>query len=185
MEESKGLKEIYGIFCGDINLFAAQKISASISHASSIGIERAHILFHSWGGFVGDGIFLHNLFKSAPFEIFLYNAGHIASAATIAFLGATNRITTKNAMFMIHKCHTSPQGVGADKLKNMVENLEQDDRRTEEILKTHLKLSEELWAKHAFNDVQFLGEESLGVGISTNIGEFAPPKGSVIYNLLA
>lgn len=178
-------EEMYAIFCGDINFANANKFSANISQASILGAKHLHVLFHSWGGFVADGIYLYNLFNNFNIELTFYNMGQISSAASIAYLGAKNRVTTENGGFMIHKAHMSPQASSAEKLKVSQEDLVLEDKKIEDILKARLKLPEELWERHKHYDVNMNGGDAVKYGLATSLGFFAPPQGVVVYNILA
>jgi ATP-dependent protease ClpP protease subunit len=94
---------VYGMFCGGIEQATAQKIVNALAIAGNAKVKHIHLLFQSAGGYVGDGVFLYNLFRSIPIEITLYNVGQISSAGVIAYLGAKARKTAKTATFMIHR----------------------------------------------------------------------------------
>jgi len=177
-------EEIWAVYCGDINAANTAKLVQGITTLGVQGTKRLHLLFQSWGGFVGDGIFLYNALRKFPVEVVLYNAGQVASAATLAFLGAHTRKTTANAVFMIHKSHTSPNGAGAERLKAAADNLAMDDARVESILRTHLRLTEELWTQFAYHDVFLSGEDAVKYGMADEIGEFSPPVGIRVLNAL-
>ncbi len=148
-------------------------------------VQHVHLLFQSAGGYVGDGVFLYNLFRSIPIELTLYNVGQICSAAVIAYLGAGHRKTTNDAIFMIHRSTNSPQFATATKLGHISKSLVLDDQRTEAIIRSHVKLPSGLWDAMQHHDVYVSGEEAVQFGISTEIGQFAPPPGTQVYNLLA
>jgi ATP-dependent protease ClpP protease subunit len=177
-------KEIWATYCGDINAANGAKLVNGLTTVAVSGTERVHILFQSWGGFVGDGVFLYNALKKLGVEVVLYNAGQVASAATLAYLGANSRKTTANAVFMIHKAINSPDGAGVDKLKAVAANLAIDDTRMEEILRTHLKLPEDLWTQFRFHDVYLTGSDAVAYGMADEIGEFSPPAGVKVLNAL-
>jgi ATP-dependent protease ClpP protease subunit len=80
-------EEIWAVYCGDINAANTAKLVNGLTVVSSSGSKRIHI-FQSWGGYVGDGVFLYNALKKLSVEVVLYNAGQVASAATLAYLGA-------------------------------------------------------------------------------------------------
>lgn len=176
--------EYFGIFCGDINLQNMQYLTRWLTVATGSNVNRIHILFQTWGGNVGEGVYLYNLLKSFPIEVVIYNCGQISSSGVISYLGARVRKTTKNATFMIHKSHVSPQFANAEKLKSVADSLVLDDKRTEEILREHVELPPELWEKHKYADVFISGEEAVEFGIADGVAEFAPPAGTLIYNLL-
>src|ERR1035437_6055380 len=177
-------EEIWAIYCGDINAANSAKLMNGLIVVALNGTERIHILFQSWGGFIGDGVFLYNSLKSVSLEVIFYNAGQVASAATLAFLGAHSRKTTANAVFMIHKSTNSTQGAGVDRLKAVTANLTIDDARVEEILRAHLRLPEELWIQFSYHDVYLTGTDAVTYGMADEIGEFSPPVGAKVLNAL-
>jgi len=63
---------VYAIFCGDINQANAQKVVNSLTVAMGMKVEHVHALFQTAGGYVGDGVFLYNLFRTIPIELTLY-----------------------------------------------------------------------------------------------------------------
>jgi ATP-dependent protease ClpP protease subunit len=177
-------EEIWAIYCGDINAANGAKLLNGLIVVALKGTKRVHILFQSWGGFIGDGVFLYNSLKSLSLEVILYNAGQVASAATLAFLGAHSRKTTANAVFMIHKSTNSTNGAGVDRLKAVTANLAIDDTRVEEILRAHLRLPEELWTQFSYHDVYLTGKDAVDYGMADEIGEFSPPAGAKVLNAL-
>ena len=135
-----GPTEVFAIYCGDISQVNSQKIVNSLTIAMGMKVKHVHVLFQSAGGYVGDGVFLYNLFKSIPIEITLYNGGQVSSAGVIAYLGARHRKTNRGATFMIHKSTNSPQFATTAKLQHIAKNLILDDERTEKILRDHVTL---------------------------------------------
>jgi ATP-dependent Clp protease, protease subunit len=175
---------IYGVFCGDINAATMQKFVQNLTAASNAGVKSLHIVFQSWGGFVGDGIFLYNFLRSFPVDITLYNIGQVASAGVLAFLGGKHRKTTKNAMFMIHKS-TAPiqQGTTLQKLERVQKGLILDDARIDTIFRESLKLPDEMWIDLVHHDVNISGDDAIKFGIADEIGEFTPGN-SKVFNAL-
>lgn len=182
-DESSKPVEFWAAFCGDINSGNVATFCKALSQVSTQA-KRLHILFQSWGGYVGDGVFLYNTLKKYPVEITFYNAGQVASAATLAYLGAHRRKTTANAIFMIHKGFNSPNAAGARKLQAAASNLAMDDARMEGILRAHLRLPEDLWTQFLYHDVFLSGEDAVKYGLADEIGEFSPPVGANILNAL-
>jgi ATP-dependent Clp protease protease subunit len=177
-------KEIWAIYCGDINSANTSKLMGGLTVVATNGAEHIHILFQSWGGYVGDGVFLYNALKKVPLRVTLYNAGQVASAATLAYLGAHARKTTANAVFMIHKSTNTTNGAGVERLKAVTANLTIDDARVERILRAHLRLPEELWTQFQYHDVYLTGEDAVEYGMADEIGEFSPPAGARVLNAL-
>jgi ATP-dependent Clp protease, protease subunit len=183
-EKPKVPEEMWATFCGDINAGNTAKLANGLTNVAAQGTKRIHILFQSWGGFVGDGVFLYNSLKKLSVEVVLYNAGQVASAATLAFLGAHGRKTTANAIFMIHKGANNPDSSGAGKLKAVAANLSMDDARIEAILRAHLSLPEELWTQFNYHDVFLSGTDAVKYGMADEIAEFSPPVGEKVKNAL-
>jgi ATP-dependent Clp protease protease subunit len=177
-------EEIWAIYCGDINAANAAKLLNGLIVVALNGTKRVHILFQSWGGYIGDGVFLYNSLKRLSLEVVLYNAGQVASAATLVFLGAHSRKTTANAVFMIHKSTNSTNGAGVDQLKAVTANLAIDDARVEEILRAHLRLPDELWTQFSYHDVYLTGKDAVDYGMADEICEFSPPAGAKVLNAL-
>jgi ATP-dependent Clp protease protease subunit len=175
---------IFAVFCGPIDQNAAQKIVAFFTAAMNIKATKVHALFQTSGGYVGDGVFLYNFFRALPMELTLYNAGQICSAGITAYLGAHWRVTSDSATFMVHRSSNSPLAAGAAKLQNIAKSLVLDDARTESIYREHLTLTEATWTEMQFHNVYLSGAEAVDSGLANAIGNFGPPKGYQIHNML-
>ncbi len=180
-EESLPPKRAYGIFAGNIDQIAVQRLAASISGASQQGVREVHLLFQTTGGIVGDGICLYNIFQNAPLDVHLYNAGSVASIGLIAYLGADFRKTTKNAAFMIHRVMFSPQAATFDRLQAAANAAALDDKRVEGILREHIDLPSEKWDVHKVSDLWLSAEDAIQAKLADSIAEFSPPFGEQIY----
>jgi ATP-dependent protease ClpP protease subunit len=178
-------ENVYGVFCGDINAANTQKLVQNLTIASNLIVKNVHILFQSWGGFIGDGVFLYNLLKTFPVSITLYNAGQVSSAGVLAFLGGKHRKTTKNAMFMIHKSQAPQQAASLQQLQMMERNLILDDARIDTIFRENLRLPDVVWVQLVHHDINISGEDAIKYGIAQEIGEFSPPSDAKIFNALA
>ena len=176
-------KEVYGIFCGGINPESAQKITGTIGIASNGGVEHMHLLFHSTGGTINEGIYLHNLFKALTFKLTLYNGGQISSIAAIAYLGAQARKASASAVFMLHRSTNSAQNATSDVLDGLSKALVVDDGRTEAILRGHLVLPKSLWTKLKHHDLYLSANDAIKYGLAEEIADFAPPFGSKIFTI--
>ena len=91
-------QESYFAFAGTIDQQALHRLFNGFGFAMGQGVERVHLLFQSTGGLVSDGVCLYNYFKGLPIELAIYNAGSVASVATIAFLGVERRYDQKNGV---------------------------------------------------------------------------------------
>src|SRR5215472_16997503 len=116
-------ESVYGIFCGDINANNTSKLVNSLTIASNLKVKHVHLLFQSWGGFVGDGVFMKTLLSRFAFDVTVYNAGQVASAGVLAFLGAEHRKTTKSGIFVIHKSSNTGQPAKVQALNVFTKNL--------------------------------------------------------------
>jgi len=74
-------------FCGRINEDTAAKIMAALTEAIAEHSTHVHMLWQSYGGFVGDAVALYNFFQSLRVDLTLYNTGTVQSAAVTAYLG--------------------------------------------------------------------------------------------------
>jgi ATP-dependent Clp protease protease subunit len=175
---------VYATFCGDIAQISAAKVVAGLTNAMGAKSKHIHLLFQTAGGYVGDGVFLYNFFRAVPIELTLYNVGQISSAGVVAFLGAKNRKTSKNATFMIHRSASSPQFATSAKLGHVAKTLVLDDARIEAIIRNHVNFPPELWQAIDHSDLYISGEEAVKFGLADEVAEFAPPLGVQVYNIL-
>jgi ATP-dependent protease ClpP protease subunit len=147
-------------------------------------VKRLHILFQSDGGCIAESVFLYHFFKSCPIDITIYNCGSVQSAATIAFLGAKRRVTSKLAKFMLHPPRLIAKSVPVGMLDGIFNLMNIDNTSLETILKSHLKISDADWASlRNNNDLWFSGEDAVKNGLADEIGDFSPPKGQAIISL--
>jgi ATP-dependent Clp protease protease subunit len=171
---------IYGTFSGPINQDTVQRIINGVTSIMG-AVKHLHVLFNSSGGFIGDGICLYNFFRALTIDLTLYNGGSVASIATVAFLGAKFRKTSRHGTFMIHRAHNSPQHATASKLEDIARSLRIDDARIEAILRDHIKLEEKQWKDLNYEELTFNAEDGVKIGFAHGIEEFAPPAGSKIF----
>ena len=175
--------EVYAVFCDGINEQSVKRIFNGLTTAMAQKVQRVHLLFQSNGGFVGDGIALYNFFKTLPVDLTIYNVGQVSSVAVVAYLGAKRRKTGAHTMFMVHRTKSSGQPATAIQLKGTAKSLTIDDARIEAILAEHITLLKGEWSDLDEHDFYFSGEEAVKMGIAHEVGEFAPPPGTQIYNV--
>jgi ATP-dependent Clp protease protease subunit len=183
MPENALPPEVYGVFCGSINQDSAQKITATIGVASNGGVKHIHLLFQSTGGTINEGIYLHNLFKSLPLKLSLYNGGQVSSIAAVAYLGTQSRKASASAVFMLHKSTNNAQGATSVLMGELSKSLAVDDGRIEGILKEHLALPKALWTKHKHHDLYLTAVEAVRYGLAEEIANFAPPFGAKLFSI--
>lgn len=171
-EESK---EIWVTFAGVLDIQIVRRTFELFQGAHMDGIKKAHVLIHSPGGGVSDGVCLYNYFRAIQMEIIAYNAGTVASAATTAYMGASRRIVAPSGTFLIHKTIVPVPNTGsAARLQAAVDAITLDDLRTEAILHEHIKLTDQKWAIHGMADLTLSADESVECGLAHDIGYFTP-----------
>jgi ATP-dependent Clp protease protease subunit len=176
--------EAYLIFSGYIDQLAVQRFFALTAEATRTGYRHIHVLLQSLGGGIQEGVCLYNYFRTLPIPITVYNVGGVSSAAVFAFLGAEDRVASTFGAFMIHRAHATFQGANSDVVQTRGQSLIDDDRRAEAILKAHIQLSDEQWQTHRYADLWLTAEEAVAIGLATRIGEFSPPPGTMLHNVL-
>ncbi|HEY5798802.1 MAG TPA: ATP-dependent Clp protease proteolytic subunit [Burkholderiaceae bacterium] len=182
-KEERG-KEAYYTLSGDVNNDMVSRVFDGTARMSEDGITTAHILFHSHGGYVSDGICLYNYLSNLPVNIVMYNCGVVASIGVIVFLSGHRRVAADTARFMIHKSHaTPPSGVRSDALKIIADGLIADDARTESILNKHLTLTPAQWKVHDHSDLHIAAIDACAAGMVESLGDFKPPRGARIIAL--
>lgn len=174
--------EVYAVFCGSIDQGSVQKIFNGLTTAIAQNVKEVHVLFQSLGGGVGDGISLYNFFAALTIDLTLYNVGQVSSAALIAYLGAKKRKTSAYASFMTHRTTGPATAMEAGRMKATAESIALDDQRTEAILRKHITMPDDKWAR-LDDGLWFSAEEAVKFGVADGIAEFAPPPGSKIFNI--
>ncbi|NHZ91317.1 peptidase S14 [Massilia sp. CCM 8733] len=169
---------------GDVNSDMVHRVFEAVSGMTENGVETAHVLIQSNGGYVSDGLCLYNFLFNSPVKFVMYNAGAVASIAVILFLSGTRRYASETARFMVHKSHaTASPGARPDALNIIVEGLRADDARTESILRKHIELQPEQWAIHQYSDLHLTARDAKVARMVNDVADFAPPKGVRIRNI--
>ena len=169
------IKEIWVTFGGVLDVPIIRTTFDLFHKAYVDKVETIHILMHSPGGGINEGVGLYNYFRSLPMEIVAYNAGTVASAAVTAYLGATKRIVAPTGAFLVHKTVVPVPNVGsAARLQAAVDSIAIDDERTEAILREHINLTDSQWTVHGIADLTLSASESIQCGLAHEIGYFAP-----------
>ncbi|NVE00939.1 ATP-dependent Clp protease proteolytic subunit [Massilia sp. BJB1822] len=169
---------------GDVNSDMVHRVFEAAAEMNEDGLDVAHILLQSNGGYVSDGLCLYNYLRNLPFKVVMYNGGAVASIAVILFLAGAERYASATARFMVHKSHASaPSGARPDALSVIVEGLRADDERTESILRDRIKLSEKHWETHNYTDLHLTAQDAHSVSLVHEIRDFRPPKGKRLRNI--
>jgi ATP-dependent Clp protease protease subunit len=183
-DQAKQQKEAWFTLSGDVNSDMVHRVFEAVSMMTEDGIETAHVMLQSNGGYVSDGLCLYNFLANAPVEFVMYNGGAVASIAVILFLSGNRRYASETARFMIHKSHaTASPGSRPDALNIIVEGLRADDARTEAILRKHIELTPEQWGIHQYGDLHLNGRDAKTAGLVNEVKDFAPPKGASLRNI--
>jgi ATP-dependent Clp protease protease subunit len=183
-ESVKKETDAYFTLSGDVNSDMVHRVFEAVSGMSEHGVDTAHVLVQSNGGYVSDGLCLYNFMSNAPVNFVMYNAGAVASIAVILFLAGSRRYASETARFMVHKSHaTASPGARPDALNIIVEGLRADDARTESILRKHVDLTPEQWGVHQYSDLHLTARDAKVAGMITDVADFAPPKGFHIRNI--
>jgi ATP-dependent Clp protease protease subunit len=183
-EQARLEKEAWFTLSGDVNSDMVHRVFEAVSAMTEEGIDTAHVLVQSNGGYVSDGLCLYNFMANSPIKFVMYNGGAVASIAVILFLAGARRYASETARFMVHKSHaTASPGVRPDALNIIVEGLRADDARTESILRKHIELTPEQWAIHQYSDLHLNSRDAKIAGLINDVADFAPPKGAPLHNI--
>ena len=183
-DQTKHETDAWFTLSGDVNSDMVHRVFEAVSSMSEAGIETAHVLVQSNGGYVSDGLCLYNFLSNAPVRFVMYNAGAVASIAVILFLAGQRRYASETARFMVHKSHaTASPGARPDTLNIIVEGLRADDARTESILRKHIALTTDQWGIHQYSDLHLTSPDAKAAGMIDDVIDFAPPRGVHIRNI--
>lgn len=177
-------KEGWYTLSGDVNSDMVHRLFEAVAGMTEDGIDTAHILVQSNGGYVSDGLCLYNFLSSNPISFHMYNGGAVASIAVILYLAGARRYASETARFMVHKSHaTAAPGSRPDALNIIVEGLRADDARTESILRKHVELTPDQWAIHQYSDLHLTARDARLARLIDDIRDFAPPKAALLRNI--
>lgn len=181
-EPTNSSNEIYAIFSGEINAAVVQRFLTNITLATQNDIQKVHLLIHSEGGTIVDGIFLHNLLKGCGIEIVTYNCGSVSSIAVLPYLAGSTRVASDSAAFLIHKSSQTFSGpVTADTIDIAASEVKNNDAKIERILRAHLTLSEERWSIHSKRNLVINAQEALEANLIHEIKEWCVAPGNRVY----
>lgn len=183
-EEHTTEKAGYYTLSGDVNSDMVHRVFDAVAQMTEEGIDTAHVLVQSNGGYVSDGLCLYNFLANSPIRFVMYNGGAVASIAVILFLSGQRRYASETARFMVHKSHATAQpGSRPDALNIIVEGLRADDARTEAILRKHVELTAEQWSIHQYSDLHLTARDAKTAGMIDDVADFSPPKGQRLRNI--
>src|SRR5438067_2239925 len=109
-DQAKEQKEGYFTLSGDVNSDMVHRVFEAVAAMTEDGMETAHVLVQSNGGYVSDGLCLYNFMANSPVEFVMYNGGAVASIAVILFLAGTRRYASETARFRSEERRVGKEG---------------------------------------------------------------------------
>jgi ATP-dependent Clp protease protease subunit len=171
-------------FTGMIEPGGVGRIAGALNSAVNGGADTVHLSFSSNGGYVADGIFLHNHIRALPLRLVIYNTGSVGSIAVSIFLAAHERYCSKHAMFMIHPTTMgSAEGMSARRLQSTLDAALADDDRTDNILRQYSSIPDEVLAARRYSEVHIAPHQAVEFGLVQGVREFALPQGQNIVQI--
>ena len=171
-------------FTGMIEPGGVGRIAGALNAAVNGGVETVHLSFSSNGGYVADGIYLHNHIRALPLHLVIYNTGSVGSIAVSVFLAADERYCSRHAMFMIHPTTMgSAEGMSARRLQSTLDAALADDDRTDNILRQYSSIPDDVLAARRLSEVHIAPSQAVEFGLVQGVREFALPKGQHIVQI--
>lgn len=183
MEPTDGRLAYFG-FTGMIEPGGVGRIAGALNAAVNGGVEAVHLSFSSNGGYVADGIYLHNHIRALPLHLVIYNTGSVGSIAVSVFLAAQERYCSQHAMFMVHPTTMgSAEGMSARRLQSTLDAALADDDRTDNILRQYSTIPEHVLAARRYSEIHIAPRQAVEFGLVQGVREFALPKGQNIVQI--
>lgn len=184
MESQSFPEDVYFTFTGYIDSEVVKKFFACFSAATQRKAKRVHLLVHSMGGNVHDGIAIYHFLKALPLEVITYNGGQVASIAVLIFLSGSVRRASELASFVIHKSTaTFPAPATADDMEIGIKAARDNDRTIESVLHAYLKMPEEKWAIHATRNLTITAQEAVEFALVHDIENYHIPEDQSVFNI--
>ena len=174
-------EEIYLTFTGSIDRTAVTSFSTTFTMLAAGKVKRAHLLLHSDGGAIDDGIFLHNFLNGIPLHLTTYDAGCIGSIALLPYLAGTHRCMSPSATLMMHPVHrgVSNSALEAKDTLEILKSIRRDDSRIDGILAA-VPLPLPLRRARQRGRVVLTAGECVAAGLAHEIRDWAPPQGATV-----
>jgi ATP-dependent Clp protease protease subunit len=174
---------IYFGYTGMIEPDGASRIAGALNSAVNSGAEAVHLAFSSNGGYVADGIYLHNHIRALPLHLVIYNTGSVSSIAVSVFLAAAERYCSSHAMFMIHPTEMGGAEMTARRLQSALDAALADDDRTDNILREYSAIPDDVLTARRHSEVHISPPVAVEYGLVQGVKEFALPKGQQIVQI--
>jgi ATP-dependent Clp protease protease subunit len=172
-------------FCGPVDSHGASRLADALNSAVNRGAQHVYLTLSSPGGYVADGVFLYNHIRGLPLAVDMHNIGSVSSIAVVVFLAARRRYAARHAAFLIHPTTVAAghASLAPAPLRSALDTAIAEDRRTEEILRAHTRLPEELIEARRHGDVFLSADEAIRYGLCDDVREFALPSGRQILHI--
>jgi ATP-dependent Clp protease protease subunit len=171
-------------YTGMIEPDGVGRLAGALNSAANAGIDTVHLSFSSNGGYVADGIFLHNHIRALPLHLVVYNSGSVSSIAVAVFLAAGERYCSSHAMFMIHPTTMgSAEGMSARRLQSTLDAALADDDRTDNILRQYSTIPEDVLAARRYSEIHIAPRQAIDFGLVQGVREFTLPKRQQIVQI--
>lgn len=174
---------VYFGYTGMIEPGGVGRIAGALNSAVNSGVETVHLAFSSNGGYVADGIYLHNHIRALPLRVVIYNTGSVSSIAVSVFLAAAERYCSSHAMFMIHPTTMGSAEMTARRLQSALDAALADDDRTDDILRQYSSIPDDVLAARRHSEVHISPRQAVEFGLVQGVREFALPKGQQIVQI--
>ena len=175
---------VYFGYTGMIEPDGVGRIAAALNSAVNSGTSEVHLSFSSNGGYVADGVYLHNHIRALPLRLVIYNTGSVSSIAVAVFLAASERWCSSHAMFMIHPTTMgSAEGMSARRLQSTLDAALADDDRTDNILRQYSAIPENVLAARRHSELHISPGQAVEWRLVQGVREFALPKGQHIVQI--
>jgi ATP-dependent Clp protease protease subunit len=171
-------------YTGMIEPEGVGRIAAALNSAVNGGVDEVHLSFSSNGGYVADGVYLHNHIRALPLRLVIYNTGSVSSIAVAVFLAAAERWCSSHAMFMIHPTTMgSAEGMSARRLQSTLDAALADDDRTDNILRQYATIPEDILAARRYSEIHISPSKAIEWGLVSGTREFSLPQGQKIIQI--
>jgi ATP-dependent protease ClpP protease subunit len=77
-DQNQQKNEAWFTLSGDVNSDMVHRVFEAVAAMTADGIDTAHVLVQSNGGYVSDGLCLYNFMANSPVEFVMYNGGAVA-----------------------------------------------------------------------------------------------------------
>jgi ATP-dependent Clp protease protease subunit len=181
--EARDSKVAWFGFTGMIEPAGVGRIAGALNAAVNSGVGSVHLSFSSNGGYVADGIYLHNHIRALPLHLVIYNTGSVGSIAVSVFLAAAERYCSQHAMFMVHPTTMGAEGMSARRLQSALDAALADDDRTDNILRQYSSIPDEVLAARRHSEVHISPRKAVEFGLVQGVREFALPQGQNIVQI--